>query len=153
MEKVVLSKGYEFELIPNAVNVTGDTISITFKPGDKPVDELLNIWTGNDKMSVKIDETDIQVHSGYTVCKAVAVIPNYLIGTEYTCPKCNADIAPNATECAACGAVFAEGEAPVMKEIRANVCTVKCSIPDINARMTDVEDSVADIIGTILAAE
>ena len=41
-------------------------------------------------------------------------------------------------------------EAPEMKEIRATVCTVKCAIPDINARMTDVEESVSDIISTIL---
>lgn len=150
MEKVVLSKGYEFELIPNAVSVTGDVITVMFKPGDKTIEELLKIWAGNDTMSVKIDETSIQVHSGYTVCKDITVTPNYLISTEYACPKCGADIAPNATECTACSAVFAEGEAPVMKEVRGTVCTVKCSIPDINARMTDVEDSVASIIDTIL---
>lgn len=48
MEKVVLSKGYEFELVPNAVSVSGDVISVTFKPGDKTVEQLLAIWEGND---------------------------------------------------------------------------------------------------------
>ena len=83
MEKVVLSKGYEFELVPNAVSVSGDVISITFKPGDKTVEQLLAIWEGNDVMTVKIDETAIQVHSNFTHCTAVTLVPNYLVGTEY----------------------------------------------------------------------
>lgn len=147
MEKVVLSKGYEFELVPNAVSVSGEMISITFKPGDKTVEELLAIWEGNDTMTVKIDETSIQVHKNFTRCAAVTVTPNYLISTEYACPECDALVEPSATTCPECNATF---EAPEMKEIRATVCTVKCSIPDINDRMTDVEESVSDIISTIL---
>ena len=147
MEKVVLSKGYEFELVPNAVNVSGDVISVTFKPGDKTIEELLSIWEGNDTMTVKIDETDIQVHNNFTRCASVTVTPNYLVSTEYVCPECGAMVEPIATTCSQCNATF---EAPKMIEIRATVCTVKCSIPDINDRMTDVEDSVSDIISTIL---
>ena len=148
MEKVVLSKGYEFELVPNAVSVSGDVISITFKPGDKTVEQLLAIWEGNDVMTVKINETAIQVHNNFTHCTAVTVVPNYLVGTEYVCPECGVVLDdPMATTCHTCNATFV---APEMKEIRATVCTVKCAIPDINARMTDVEESVSDIISTIL---
>lgn len=148
MEKVVLSKGYEFELVPNAVSVSGDVISVTLKPGDKTVEQLLAIWEGNDVMTVKIDDTAIQVHNNFTHCIAVTVVPNYLVGTEYVCPECGVVLDdPMATTCPACNAAF---EAPEMKEIRAAVCTVKCAIPDINARMSDVEESVSDIINTIL---
>lgn len=147
MEKVVLSKGYEFELIPNAVSVRGNDISITFKPGDKTIEQLMNIWEGNNTMTVKIDDASVQVHSNYTKFKAITITPNYLISTEYTCPECGEKVAPTDTTCPTCNAAF---ETPNMTEVRDTVCTVKCSIPDINDRMSDVEDSISDIISTIL---
>lgn len=147
MEKVVLSKGYEFELIPNAVSTRDNTISITFKPGDKTAEELLAIWEGNDKMSVKIDATDIHVYTNFTRCMGITLTPNYLISTEYVCPECGTLVEPSATTCPSCNAAF---ESPKMTEIRDTVCTVKCTIPDINDRMSDVEESIGDIINTIL---
>lgn len=148
MEKVVLSKGYEFELIPNAVNANNSVITITFKPGDKTVEELLSIWSGNETMTVKIDDTSINVYTNYTKCASVTVTPNYLISTEYVCPACGAALEdPNATTCTVCDATF---EAPAMNEIRGTVCTIKCMVPDINDRMNDVEDSVDDLISSML---
>ena len=38
MEKVVLSKGYEFELVPNAVSVSGEVISIKDSSGFENID-------------------------------------------------------------------------------------------------------------------
>lgn len=148
MEKVVLSKGYEFELVPNAVNANSNTITITFKPGEYTVEQLLGIWSGNETMTVKIDDTSINVYSNYTKCASVTIVPNYLISTEYVCPACGAQLAdPNATTCTECDATF---DAPTMTEIRATVCTIKCMVPDINDRMNDVEDSVDDLISSML---
>lgn len=147
MEKVVLSNGSEFELVPNATSTSGNVLTVTFKPGEKTVEELLSLWEGNDSISVKVDDTSIQVYSNYTHCAAVTIIPDYLVSTKYECPECSAEVAADATTCAACNATF---EAPTLVEERVKVCTVKVSIPDINDRMTDVEDSVNDIINTIL---
>lgn len=149
MEKVVLSKGYEFELVPNAVSANSNVITITFKkPSDKTIEQLLGIWEGNDTLTVKIDETSINVYTNFTKCTSVTVTPNYLVSTEYKCPECGAMLAdPNATTCTECDATF---DAPTMTEVRDTVCTVKCMVPDINDRMNDVEDSVDDLIGSML---
>lgn len=149
MEKIVLSTGYEFELIPNAVHETsnGEKLTVTFKPGDKTAEELLKIWSGNDTITAKIDETTIQVHKNFTSCASVSVIPNYLVGTKYVCPECGTEVESDATTCPNCNATF---EAPTMEEIRETVCTVICVIPDLTDRVTDVESSVDDIINTIL---
>lgn len=147
MEKVVLSRGYEFELVPNAVSTRNNVIYITFKPGEKTAEELLAIWEGNDTMSVKINDTSIKVYNNFTRCTGVTLIPSYLISNEYVCPECGTAVDPTATTCPSCNAAF---EAPKMVEVRDTVCTVKCTIPDINDRMTDVEESIGDIINTIL---
>lgn len=148
MEKIVLSNGNEYELIPNAVHpASTNVLMITFKPGDTTVEEMLAIWSDNDTLTVKVDDTSIQVYTGYTECKSVTLTPNYLIGVKYVCPMCGTEVAHDATTCPSCDAAF---DAPTMEEIRANVCTVKVGIQDTNTRLTNVEDSVDDIIDSIL---
>ena len=147
MEKVVLSKGYEFELVPGATSTRDNVIYVTFKPGEKTVEELLSIWEGNDTVSIKIDDTTIQVYKNFTRCTNISIIPNYFICNEYVCPECGTVVEPTATTCPSCNAAF---EAPNMVEVRDTVCTVKCTIPNINDRMADVEESIGDIINTIL---
>lgn len=147
MEKVVLSNGNEFELVPNATSTSGNILTVTFKPGTKTVEELLSIWEGNDAITVKVDDTSIQVYNNYTRCTAVTAIPDYLISIKHVCPECGVEVAADAKTCDACNAAF---EAPTVTEERVKVCVVKVSIPDINDRVADVEDSINDIINTVL---
>jgi len=147
MEKIVLSKGYEFELVPNGIATSGNDVTVTFLPGDYTVEELMGIWAGNTTMTVKIDDTSIRVLNGYTKCNNMTRITDYLICNKYYCPQCHAEVEPTATKCAECNAAF---EAPTMEEVRATVCKVICNIPNINDRMSDAEDAIEDIIDTIL---
>ena len=147
MEKVVLSNGAEFELIPNAVSTAGNVLTVLFKPGDKTAEQMISLWENNETITVKVGDADIQRYANYTLFKSVTITPNYLISTEYVCPECGAAVDHMATTCPECNAAF---DAPKMVEVRDTVCTVKVAIPDINDRMNDVEDSIGDIISTLL---
>ena len=147
MEKVVLSKGYEFEIVPNAVSTPSNALQITFLPGTYTAEQLLAIWAGNSTITITVDDTAIRQFKGYTVFSNLNIIADYLISTKYVCPECKAEVEPTATTCATCNAAF---EAPELVETRGTVCTVKVTIPDINNRMDNAEDAIEDIIDTIL---
>lgn len=147
MEKLVLSNGNQFDIVAGGVSERGDTLSFTFILGDKTAEQILSIFTGANTMTVKNGDTSIKVYSGYTVCKEVTVRPDYYYDTEYHCPECDAKVAFDATVCPECQAEF---EAPKSVVLTTTVCTVLCAVPDINSRMTDVENTVSDVILTML---
>lgn len=147
MEKVVLSKGYEFELVTDGIVARDNYITVKFVPGEYTVEQLLAMWKGNSTIQVKLDETAVREFKGFMTCSEVTLTPDYLISTKFVCPECETEVGPHFVNCPNCNASF---EHPKMIERRGTVCTVKCSIPDINARMSDAEESIEDIINEIL---
>lgn len=147
MEKVVLSKGYEFELVSNGVAGGSDKAEFKFLPGETSLADMIDIWSDNDLITVQNGETSTSFYRNMTVCNSVELINDYWYDTKYVCPECGAEVAIDATTCPECNATF---EAPEAQELRALVCSVKVAVPDINARVSDVEDAVEDIIATII---
>ena len=148
MEKIVFSKGYEFELAPNGViHSTNKQLVLTFLPGEYTAEELLDICSGNTEITYKQGDTAIQTNRNYILCNEVAIIRDYMIRTEYHCPVCDAVVDAGATTCSSCNAAF---EGPNMVEIRGTVARVTVQIPNIDARMNDAENAIEDIIRSIL---
>lgn len=147
MEKVVLSKGYEFETVTDAIRTGTDYAAFTFIPGEFTMDQLVNIWEGNNQIKFCIDDKEVRVFNNFTRVNQMTLIPRYLIKTLFKCPECGVEVEPDAVNCHACNAAF---ERPESEAIIGPVYTVKLTLPDINDRMADAEDSIEDIINTIL---
>lgn len=150
VQKIVLSKGYEFDLVTDGVRETadGNTAIITFVPGEYTVEQLLEIWKGNSTISVKLGDTSIHVINNMTNCSSVSLVPDYLIRTIHVCPECGVEVEATAINCYNCNAAFENG--PAIQQIRGTVCVAKIQVPNINDRMNDAEESIEDIINTIL---
>jgi len=122
MAKVVLSNGYEFELVANGISSGADTISATFKPLEYTIAQLEQMWTGNSLIKVVLGEDDtIGNYEGYIKVKTISKINDYE------------------------ESVDEEGN-PVL----ITVCNVVCAKADINDRVHNVEEAVEDIINYIL---
>ena len=147
METVILSDGHEFELVSNGVSRYENDLEIKFQPGEFTVEQLIKMWNGNDTITVKDENVSLRVFRGFTVCNVVTIELDYFIDTQFVCPECDHKVDFSATTCDSCNAAF---EAPKTKEVRGPVCTVKCSMPNLNDRMSDAEDAIEDLIGTIL---
>ena len=147
MEKVVLSKGYEFDLIPNGVIGGAEKAEFRFLPGETSVADMIDAWTDNDEIVVQNGETSVSFYRNMTICNSVELLNDYWYDTKYVCPECGAEVAIDATTCPECNAAF---DAPNAEELRGLVCHTKVATPDINARMSDAEDAIEDIIATII---
>ena len=147
MDKLVLANGNEFDLVVGGVSERSNYMELTFFLGEHTAEEILNIFNGNETMTVKSGDTLIKVYTGYSVCKEVTIKPDYFYDTEYHCPECDATVPFDTTVCPECQAEF---ESPTPVELRTTACTVKCYVPDINSRVTDVENALDSIIFTML---
>ena len=147
MEKIVLSKGYEFDLVAGGISEYDNKLEISFKPGKYTVEQLLEMFEGNDIFTVKNGTISIQVFRNYTNCKSINLELNYFIDSTFVCPECHVPVESDATNCASCNATF---EGPEVQEVRGPVAKIVCVVPDINDRMNDAEESIEDLINTIL---
>lgn len=149
MEKLVLSNGAEYLLCTDGVNQYNDVATFKVRPMEgvtKTAEEVLADFTGNYTITAKVDDTAIQIITGKTVVRNVQLVPNFVIETKYVCPECGADVENTATTCTACDATF---DGPTMKEVTATIFVVNVGAPDINERLTTLENSV-DIIGSTI---
>ena len=146
MEKVVLSSGYEFDIVPNGYRVEKNSVTFTFLPLEYTVEQLMGFWNNLSAITVKNGETSIRVFSNYSKCDSMTRVTNYLLENKYYCPECHTEVEPTATTCPSCNAAF---EDPTMEEVRVVVCKVTCEIPDVNDRLADAEDAIEDIINSI----
>lgn len=147
MEKVILSNGQEFDLVPGGIDATKkDCVTFTFVPGEHTVEQLMEMWANNSKITVKNGKVSMQTFENFTKCNYVSIIKDYKIDTVPVCPKCKMEVDFFATECK-CGEKF---EGPTMKETRGTVCVVRVHIPDINDRMTDAENAIEGLISSSL---
>lgn len=150
MEKLVLSNGAEYLLCTDGVNQYNDVATFKVRPMEgvtKTAEEVLADFTGNDTITAKVDNTAIQIITGKTVVRNVQLVPNFVIETKYVCPECGADVENTATTCTACDATF---DGPTMKEVTATIFVVNVGAPDINERLTTLENSIDTIGSTML---
>ena len=151
MQKVILSNGPEFELVPDGLRHTSEGVFFTFILGEKTLDQILKDWTGNDTITVKMEDISIQMFENYTKCTKVNIIPDYLIKTIPVCPTCGLDVGPGEVKCPheECAAEFPDG--PDYRDIHDNVCTVCVNMANINDRMKDAENAIDCIIASSLS--
>ena len=122
MSKVVLSNGYEFELANNTYSAESSTLSFTFISDGYTLEEIENIFTGVNSFKVVDGEDSIANYYGYPRVDVLSRYPEFYLGVN---PE--------------------TGDA-----IYKAVTTITLSKPDIDARVSDIEDSIYDIIDTIL---
>ena len=129
MSKVVLPSGYEFELAADGYGSGGDSVFFTILSGDTTLENLEAIFTGVDHFKVVVGDDDnpsiIENYYGFTRVQSLTKIPEYYIG-----------------------ATDEHGEA-----IYTSATTITCIKRAIEDRMTDVEDSIDDIVMTILGGD
>ncbi len=130
MSKVVLSNGYEFELAANGYGSIGDSVHFTIISGEKTLEELEQIFNGVEEFKVIIgtnmdDPTLITNYVGYTRVQTLTKTPEYYNGVN-----------PETGE-----------------PIYTAAATITCLKKAIEDRMTDVEDSIDDIVMTILGGD
>lgn len=147
MEKIILSKGYEFDLVAGGISEYDNKLEISFIPGEYTVEQLLEMFEGNNTFTVKNSNVSVQVFKNYINCKSINLELDCFIDSTTVCPECHAPVKSNATDCASCNATF---ESPEIQEVHAPVAKIVCVIPDINDRMNDAEESIEDLINTIL---
>ena len=129
MSKVVLPSGYEFELTADGYGGGLDNVFFTILSGDTTLENLEAIFTGVDHFKVVVGDDDnpsiIENYYGFTRVQSLTKIPEY-----YT------------------GATDEHGDA-----IYTSATTITCIKRAIEERMTDVEDSIDDIVMTILGGD
>ena len=130
MSKVVLPSGYEFELAADGYGGGSDNVFFTILSGDTSLENLEAIFTGVDHFKVvggdDMDNPSIVAnYYGYTRVQTLTKIPEYYIGAS------DEDGNP----------------------IYVSVSTITCIKRAIEDRMTDVEDSIDDIVMTILGGD
>lgn len=131
MSKVVLSNGYEFALVANGTNVGTNNVSVTFIPGEYTLEQLETMWTGNANIKVILDEGSqagetIANYAGYEIVTSISKNNQYPAETE------------------------ALTDDETTEEKYQTVVTVVCSKGDIEARVSDLETSVDDLVNAII---
>ena len=130
MSKVVLSNGYEFELIADGYSADAEGVHFSIQSGDKTLEEIEQIFSGIDTFKViagedMSDPAIVANYYGYTRVQNLSKIPEYYIGVDQE-----------------------TGDA-----IYVAVTTVSCIKRAIEDRISDVEDSIDDIVMTILGGD
>ena len=149
---VILSNGFEFECFDSPYDhqarttKLGDVIEIKFKHGDHTIEELLDIWNGNELITIK-DNEDIYPIQKYTVCISIKYTPKYVVGKRYVCPECGASVESFATYCEKCEASFGLCKS---EDILDKICTVQLSLPNESDRLSDLEATVENLIDSML---
>jgi hypothetical protein len=143
MSKVVLSNGYEFELYPNGVSTSGDTISFTFVPDESTLEQLEEQWTGNTKIQVMIQNSDIEESIGnyhnYTLVDKITKYNRYsseVVTTETG--EVETDEDGNQTPITTSEIVYKVG------------IIVTVSKPSLESRLEAVEQSMGDVVSGLL---
>lgn len=131
MSKVVLSNGYEFALVANGTNVGTNNVSVTFIPGEYTLEQLETMWTGNANIKVILDEGSqagetIANYAGYEIVTSISKNNQYPAEVE------------------------ALTDDETTEEKYQTVVTVVCSKGDIEARVSDLETSVDDLVNAII---
>lgn len=144
MSKVVLSNGYEFELYPNGVSTSGDTVSFTFVPDESTLEQLEEQWTGNTKVQVMIQNSEIEEsignYHGYTLVDKITKYNRYsseVVTTETG--EMETDEEGNQTPITTSEIVYKVG------------IIVTISKPSLETRLSAVEDSMGDVVNQLLA--
>ena len=149
MEKVILENGQEFELVADGVNSKSGSVIFTILPGDMTVEQIAELFTGNEKVTVKDDGMFLQSFDNMIKCSSVKMQYDHFINMVPACPECWKVLDdPTLTQCPYCEATF---EHPDMVQNRGKVCFVEIALPDINDRVANVETAVQDISVTLLS--
>ena len=130
MSKVVLSTGYEFELASNGYGSTGDTVYFTIISKDRTLEELEQIFSNVEQFKVVAgedmeDPALIANYYGYTKVQTLTKIPEYYDSVDQET-----------------GEVIYEA-----------VSTITCFKRAIEDRMSDVEESIDDLVMSILGGD
>ena len=129
MSKVVLSTGYEFELTVDGYGATGDTVYFNVISKDKSLEEMEQIFSNVEQFKVisgdSEDPTLIANYYGYTKVQTLTKIPEYYNGVDQET-----------------GEIIYEA-----------VSTITCIKRAIEDRMNDVEESIDDLVMSILGGD
>ena len=131
MSKVVLPSGYEFELAADGYSAMGDnTVSFSILSGESTLEELETLFSGVDHFKViagedMSDPAIVVNYYGYTRVQTLTKIPEYYIGAS------DEDGNP----------------------IYVSVSTITCIKRAIEDRMKDVEESIDDIVMSIIGGD
>lgn len=133
MSKVVLSNGYEFSLVANGTNVGNNNVSITFIPGDYTLEQLETMWTGNSNIKVVLDEGSeagetIANYSGYEIVSSITKNNQY--------PAETTTVTDDTTT----------------EETYQTVVSVVVSKGDVEARVSNLETTVDDLVNAVIGA-
>ena len=149
---VILSNGFEFECFESPYDhqskatKLGNVIEIKFMPGDHTVEELLDIWKGNELITITDNEDTYPIQK-YTTCISITYTPEYVIGKKYVCPECGEPVESFATYCEKCEASFGLCKS---EDILDKICTVQLSLPNESDRLADLEATIENLIESML---
>ncbi len=129
MSKVVLSNGYEFSLVANGTNVGNNNVTITFIPGDYTLEQLETMWTGNANIKVVLDEGS---EAGQTIANYAGyeIVTTITKNTQYPAEVTTTD-------------------EDVTEEYQ-TVVSVTCSKGDVEARVSNLESTVDDLVTAVI---
>ena len=126
MSKVILSTGYEFTLADNGFSASDNKVGFTIICNDKTLEEIETIFTGVEEFKVSVGEDEdpdyIAKYYGYTSIEELSKYPRYSNGIDQQ-----------------------TGE-----EIFNTAIMITCIKKSVEDRLNDIEESVDDIISTIL---
>lgn len=148
----ILSNGFEFECFDSPYDHQTRTtkldnvIEFKVKPGDHTVEELLDIWNGNELITIKDNEDTYPIQK-YTVCISIKYTPKYAIGKKYVCPECGESVESFATYCEKCEASFGLCKSEYILD---KICTVQLSLPNESDRLSDLEATIENLIDSML---
>lgn len=124
MSKVVLSNGHEFELANDIYNVDNGSCSFTFISDGYTLEEIETIFTGVELFKVVSGDTNVSNLYGYTRVDVLSKFPDYYLGVD------------------------SDGTAMYRP-----VTSVTCSKASVDTRISDIEESIYDIIESILGGD